>query len=103
MITVSVFYPNDPATTFDEGYYMRTHIPLVRERWSGMGLRDVKVLKGLPGPDGSPAPFRIMATLTWESGDALANATRAHGKEIFGDIPNFTSGKPVMQLSQPLG
>ena len=103
MIMVSVFYPNDPATKFDEDYYMRKHIPLVRERWGGMGLEDVRVLRGLGTPDGGTAPFRILALLTRTSTEALQRAAQAHGPEIFGDIPNFTNGKPVMQVSEPAG
>ena len=103
MIVVSVSYPNDPATTFDEGYYLQTHIPMVKQRWSGMGLQSVQVLRGLGTPDGGPAPMRITALLAWDSTDALGKAVVAHGTEIFGDIPNFTDGKPVMQVSEPAG
>ena len=103
MIVVSVSYPNDPATTFDEAYYLQKHIPLVKQRWSGMGLQSVQVLRGLGTPDGGPAPMRITALLAWDSTDALGKAVAAHGPEIFGDIPNFTDGKPVMQVSEPAG
>ena len=103
MIVVSVSYPNDPATRFDEAYYLQKHIPLVKERWSGMGLQSVQVLRGLGTPDGGPAPMRITALLAWDSTDALGKAVAAHGAEIFGDIPTFTDGKPVMQVSEPAG
>ena len=103
MILVSVLYPNTPGTHFDEAYYMAKHIPLVRQRWGGMGLQEVRVLRGLPSPDGQAATYRIMALLTWDSAEALQQAAKTHGKEIFGDIPNFTDGKPVMQVSEPLG
>ena len=45
----------------------------------------------------------ITALLAWDSTDALGKAVAAHGPEIFGDIPNFTDGKPVMQVSEPAG
>lgn len=102
MIVVSVSYPNDPATSFNEDYYLRTHMPLVRERWSGMGLREAKVLKGMPGPDGA-APSRIIALLSFESIEAFQKAAEAHGPELFGDVPNFTDGKPVVQISELVG
>jgi uncharacterized protein (TIGR02118 family) len=103
MILVSVLYPNTPGTHFDEGYYMAKHIPLVRERWSGLGLQDVRVLKALGTPDGGAAPYRVTALLTFDSTEALQRCSEAHGPEIFGDIPNFTDGKPVMQVSEPAG
>ncbi|MBK1659376.1 EthD family reductase [Paracraurococcus ruber] len=103
MIMVSVLYPQDGGTKFDEAYYMQKHIPLVKERWSGMGLQDLKVLKGVPGPDGSAAPYRIMAMLTWESAEAFGKGAKAHGPELFGDVPNFTDIKPAVQISELLG
>ena len=68
-----------------------------------MGLQSVQVLRGLGTPDGGPPPVRLMALLAWDSGEALAKAVAAHGEEIFGDIPNFTDSKPVMQISEPAG
>ena len=103
MILVSVLYPNSAGAQFDEGYYLSKHIPLVRERWGGMGLQEVRVLRGLGTPDGGAAPFRMMALLSFDSTDALKRCATAHGPEIFGDIPNFTDGKPVMQVSEPAG
>jgi hypothetical protein len=38
MILVSVMYPGGPNATFDEAYYLGTHIPLVKVRWTSMGL-----------------------------------------------------------------
>jgi uncharacterized protein (TIGR02118 family) len=103
MILVSVFYPNDPGSRFDERYYFETHIPLVQQRWGGMGLEEVRVLRGLGAPDGGPAPWRVMAFLRWSSHEALQKALAAHGEEILGDIPNFTDTKPVLQVNEPTG
>src|SRR3954451_21461842 len=103
MIVVSVSYPNDPATKFNEDYYLKTHIPMVKQRWSGMGLQSVQVLRGLGTPDGGPAPVRLIALLTLDSTAALGKAVDAHGKEIFDDIANFTNGKPALQINEPAG
>ena len=103
MVQVTVLYPNQPGTKFDEGYYLQIHIPLVRKHWGPMGLQDIRLMRGLPGPDGGPATYRVIALLTFESAEALQKAGAAHGKEIFGDIPNFTDAKPVMQVNEALG
>lgn len=103
MILVSVHYPNDPATKFDEGYYMQKHIPLVRDRWGGMGMQDIRVLRGAGAPGGGPTPWRIIALLTFDSMEAFGRCAEAHGPELFGDIPNFTNSQPVVQISEPLG
>lgn len=103
VILVSVLYPNTPGTHFDETYYMAKHIPLVRDRWGALGLRDVRVLKAIGTPDGGVAPYRITALLTFDSTDALQRCAEVHGQEIFGDIPNFTNVQPVLQVNEPLG
>lgn len=102
MVMVSVLYPNQPGSRFDERYYLDTHIPLVRRHWEPMGLTDLRLLRGATAPDGGPAPYRVMALLTFASAEALQKASAAHGKEIFGDIPNFTDVRPVSQVNEAL-
>jgi uncharacterized protein (TIGR02118 family) len=67
MILVSVMYPSGEGSTFDERYYLQEHVPLVKERWNGMGLQEVRLGKGLQHPDGSTPPYRLMALLTFRS------------------------------------
>ncbi len=97
MILVSVMYPAGPA--FDLGYYLSHHMPLVRERWSAMGLHEAKVVTGTATPDGAPAPFQVIALLTFASVEAFETAAAIHGAEIFGDIPNFTTAQAQVQLN----
>lgn len=92
-----VMYPK--GENFDLDYYLATHMPLVRDRWKSMGLKSTQILKGTAAGDGGPAPFQIVAELVWESGKHFQDAVKAHGTEIFGDIPNFTKAQPVVQIS----
>ena len=103
MIVITVGYPNAEGPRFDEAYYLKRHMLLVRDRWSSMGLLEARVLRGLHTPDGGQAPHRIIALLTWESDAAFRKAVEAHGAEIFGDIPNFTDTQPVIQINEPAG
>lgn len=103
MTMVAVMYPSAGGDAFDEKYYMGTHIPMVRKHWDPMGLSDLKVMRGVAGPDGAPAPYMMVALLTFSSMDAFKAAASAHGKEIFADIPNFTSAKPIVQFSEAVG
>lgn len=98
MILVSVMYPG--GARFDMDYYLGHHMPLVRERWSPMGLHEARVVKGIGTPDGGPAPFQVMALLTFDSADAFARAAGAHGTEIFADIPRFTDAEAAVQLNE---
>lgn len=102
MVLVSVLYPNQSGSRFDERYYLDKHIPLVRQRWESMGLTDLRLLRGTNTPDGGAAPFRVMALLTFKSGEAMQKAVAAHGAELFGDIPNFTDVQPVAQVNEAL-
>jgi uncharacterized protein (TIGR02118 family) len=103
MIVVSVMYPGGGEGTFDEAYYLQTHIPLVQERWGALGLTGVQVLRGAGTPDGSPPPYRMMALLTFGSLAEFQGAGKAHGREIFADIPKFTNVQPVVQINESLG
>ncbi|GJE27877.1 EthD family reductase [Methylobacterium organophilum] len=99
MTLVSVMYPGGADARFDMDYYLTKHMPLVAERWSALGLKEAKVVKGVATPDGAPAPYPVIALLTWDSADAFSAAVARHGAEIFGDIPNFTNTQPSVQIN----
>ena len=99
-ITVSVLYPMEADGHFDHEYYMATHIPMVDARWRPLGLTGFQILRGTPGPDGLPPAFRLMALVSFTSMAAFKAAGAQHGAEIFGDIPNFTDARPVIQINE---
>jgi uncharacterized protein (TIGR02118 family) len=103
MVVVSVTYPNTPGSRFDERYHVVEHAALLQSRWAAMGLREVTLLRGAGTPDGGPAPWRVIALLTFESADALQRALAAHGAEVLGDIPKFTDVQPVIQVNERFG
>jgi uncharacterized protein (TIGR02118 family) len=89
-------YPNDADIQFNEEYYMKTHMPLVESTWKNHGLNSWRVTKFPTGLDGSRSEYLIMATLEWESEEAIQNALKDPASAtVFGDIPNFTNKKPV--------
>jgi uncharacterized protein (TIGR02118 family) len=99
---VSVLYKVDPGQTFDLDYYMKKHVPLVQTLWGPCGLRGAQVLRGAGSPGGGPAAYHLMALLDFESLDAFKAAAELHGKEVLGDIPNFTNGEPTIQFNESL-
>lgn len=102
-ITISVLYPNTPGSKFDMDYYLNTHIPLVKERWSSMGMSEVRAVKGVGTPDpDTPAPYQVIALLRFESMEAFQAAGAAHGGEIMGDIKNFTDTSPNLVINEDL-
>jgi uncharacterized protein (TIGR02118 family) len=102
MIVVSVMYPATADARFDIEYYLGKHVPLVGERWGKMGMREAKVLRGVGAPEGGAATYSVIALLTFESADALQQAMAQHGKEIVGDIANFTNVTPIIQVNDVL-
>ncbi|MET0907171.1 MAG: EthD family reductase [Tardiphaga sp.] len=103
MILVTVMYPVAGSTRFDLDYYLKTHIPLVKERWGAHGLNQTQVVKGVGKADGGAVEYQVMAMLTFASLDDFKAAGKAHGREIFADIPNFTDSQALVQINEILG
>lgn len=97
MILVTVMYP--PGETFDVDYYLKTHMPLVKDRWGPLGLKSAQAIKGVVKADGSAPDYQMIALLTFGSMDDFKAAGKAHGKEIFDDIPKFTKAQAVVQIN----
>jgi len=103
MFRVSVMYAGKDGAKFDFDYYARKHIALVRERLASFGLQRVEVDKGLAGgAPGQAAPYVCTGHLYWNSLDDFQKGMKAHGKELMGDVPNFTNLIPEMQISEIL-
>lgn len=100
MIKVSVLYPNKSGAKFDTSYYFAKHMPLVARKL-GAAVKTTAVDQGVAGPSpGSPPAFVMMAHFTFESTDAFQAAFAPHAAEIMGDIPNYTSIEPIIQISE---
>ena len=99
MIKVSVFYPATQGARFDQAYYLSQHIPLVTRRF-GSALKSYQIDIGLAGgAPGSEPPYVAIANFTFDSVEAFQAAFGPHAQEIMGDIPNYTSIQPVIQIS----
>ena len=100
MILVSAMYPNRPGSRFDRDYYLQTHIPLVKERWRGMGLLETRLVRGVGTADGGESPFQVMALFRFRSLQDFQSAAQAHAREIIADVPRFTDVQPIIQISE---
>jgi uncharacterized protein (TIGR02118 family) len=98
---VSVIYNLQPGQKFDLDYYTKSHIPLVRERWSSLGLKGINVLHGTGSP-GGPAPAILIALLDFDSLEAFQGAVEKHGAEVMGDVVKFTDTQPSIQFNEQL-
>lgn len=101
--TITVLYPNTPGSKFDMDYYLQSHIPLVKERWGGIGMSELRAVKGVANGDpDSPVPNQVIAILRFDSLEAFQAAGEAHGAEIMGNIAAFTDVAPVLQINEDL-
>jgi len=90
MAEVVVMYktPKD-AAAFDK-YYAETHIALAKKM---PGLRKYQLSKGPVGTPAGPSAFHLIATLTFDSMEAVQAAFgSAEGQAAAADVPNFASG-----------
>ena len=100
MIKVSILYPNDAGSNFDHAYYRDSHMPMVKARLGDACLRyGIDRCLGGAAP-GSPAPYHAIGELYFNRVEDFGAAMAPHGKEIMGDIPNYTSVSPVLMVSE---
>jgi uncharacterized protein (TIGR02118 family) len=100
MIKVSVIYPNSDGKSFDMDYYCNKHVPMVLQLM-GDACKGSAVEAGLSGMEpGSPAPYRAMGHLYFDSVAAFAESFGPHAPAILGDIPNYTDIQPLVQISE---
>jgi uncharacterized protein (TIGR02118 family) len=97
MATLLVTYPLVAGARFDADYYVATHIPLVREKWTAHGLVEAMAL--LPDQD-APA-FAAVALLAFRDRAAIdAALASAEAGDVFGDLPNFTDIAPQPMIAR---
>ncbi len=104
MIRVTVLYANEAGKKFDQDYYKNKHMKLVGERLKPFGFVRAEVDKGVAGgAPGSPAPFVCVGHVYINSRAEFQKGMGQHGKEIMGDIPNYTNIQPQIQISEIIG
>jgi uncharacterized protein (TIGR02118 family) len=101
MVRISVLYPNEPGKRFNHAYYPGKHLPMVMDRLKSFGMLRYEVDKGLAGGSpGAPAPFVAACHLYFNAAGDFQKGIAANGKEIMGDIPNYTDIAPQIQISE---
>ena len=100
MIVVSEMYPNNPGSTFNMDYYLKSHIPMVQQKL-GAVLQGIRIEQGIAGGEpGTPPPYHALGHLLFESVGAFQISYGAHAKAIRADVPNYTNSRPMLQISE---
>jgi uncharacterized protein (TIGR02118 family) len=100
MVKISVFYPFKDGSSFDMSYYVNKHIPMVRQKL-GPACKGVAVEQGIAGgAPGSQPTYSAMGHLLFDSVESFQTAFAPHAAAIMGDIPNYTTVQPIIQVSE---
>lgn len=104
MIKVSVYYPNEEGKKFDMDYYASTHFALVHRLLDSEGLIKGEVEKGISDTDpNAPPRFIAVGSLYFDTVEQVHAAFMTHGREIMGDVPNYTDIQPQFLISEVVG
>ena len=104
MIKVTVLYPNEQGKTFDFDYMVNTHTPMVQRLLGPIGMVKGELEKGVSDADpNAPPPYIAVYNLYFNTTDEVHEGFKAHGREIMGDIKNYTEIQPQFQISELLG
>ena len=101
MVRVTVLFPNEEGKKFDHDYFQNKHLPMVARLLTPLGMVSGGCDKGISGPDPSaPPPYALISHLEFNTVDEVHEAFKAAGREVMGDVPNFTDISPVIQISE---
>ena len=101
MIRVTMLYPNESGATFDDDYFSEKHLPMARAELEPRGMVGLEWDKGISAADpNAPPPYLVIAHMTFNSVDECHEAFKAAGRQVMGDISNYTNVKPVVQIGE---
>lgn len=100
MIRVTVSYPNVEAKRFDHAYYHSQHRQLLVDRLTSHGLHRVEMDKALADGSGGRPAVVAAAHLIFTDMASFQQGMKAHGKEIMGDLANYTDIAPAILISE---
>ena len=103
MIKVTVLYSNEEGKSFNFDYWAGPHMETVHRLLDAMGLQRSELERGVSAADpNAPAPFVAMATMYFSTETEVHEGFKTHGREIIGDIKNYTDISPQFQISEVL-
>jgi len=92
---VVMYNPPVDANAFDT-YYANVHLPLAKKM---PGLRSLEVSNGAIGSPAGPAPYHVVAIMSFDSmADLQAALGSPEGQAAVADLPKFASGGVTMMM-----
>jgi uncharacterized protein (TIGR02118 family) len=100
MIRITVSYPQAEGKRFDHAYYQAQHRRLLLDRLAAHGLQRVEMDKALADGAGGAAPVVAAAHLIFNDMAGFQQGMAAHGREITGDVANYTDIAPAILICE---
>ena len=101
MVVISMLYLADPVAPFHWQYYLERHMPrsiaLLSTHPKFCGVSVERGLGG--GAPGTPATYVAACHYRFETMDDFLAAFTPHAAELQGDIKDYSSREPVIQVS----
>jgi uncharacterized protein (TIGR02118 family) len=100
MHCLTVTYPIGEDTNFDNDYYTNSHMLLCARLFADHGYRGYVLRSNQGKAPGSADLNYVSVDLLFESAEQMGAALAAGGKEVGGDVVNYTNSTPSMSFSE---
>lgn len=99
MIAITVCYKSGVPLDFQ--YYAGTHVPLVTENLTPLGMKSAEIRKVLASGSGTTPPYQLIASLYFPDAQTFERATNdERWKAVVADIANFYSAAPDLLVTE---
>jgi uncharacterized protein (TIGR02118 family) len=101
MFRTLAMFPKTDGGHFDMSYFLDQHLPMVEALLGGTGLVGIEVEEGVDiEPPGPAVAYVVLASLTFDTLEALERAMVTYSAELTKDFPNFTNLRPQIQVNR---
>ena len=100
MIRIAAAYPRSAGKKFDMNYYIKTHLPIVWQKFGPYGLKKIEVDKGEERPGGGESPFFAIGYLYFDTLEDFRKAYISTGAEVVANISQYTDVVPMIQVGE---
>lgn len=99
MVAITVCYKSDRPLDF--AYYEGTHVPLVMENLTPLGMRSAEVRKVLASGSSATPPYQLIASLYFADAQTFERASDdGRWKSVVADIANFYPDTPDVMVTE---
>jgi uncharacterized protein (TIGR02118 family) len=99
MVAITVCYKSDRALDF--AYYEGTHVPLVMDNLTPIGMRSAEIRKVLASGSSATPPYQLITSLYFEDAQTFERVSGdERWKAVVADIANFYPDTPDVMVTE---